>query len=84
MSYMGESEIPFCIIFTKADKISKVKIDSHIAAYKKQMFANNWAEMPQYFVTSSTESIGKEELLSYIDEVNQEVFKNNSGFLNSI
>ena len=80
MSYMGESEIPFCIIFTKADKISKTKIDSHIAAYKKQMFANNWEEMPQYFVTSSTESTGKEDLLSYIDEVNQEVFKNNSQF----
>jgi GTP-binding protein len=74
MSYMGESEIPFCIIFTKADKISKVKINSHIAAYKKNMFANNWAEMPQYFVTSAT-VIGKEEVLNYIDEVNQ-VFKN--------
>lgn len=80
MSYMGESEIPFCIIFTKADKISKTKIDSHIAAYKKQMFANHWAEMPHYFVTSSTESLGKDELLNYIDEVNQEVFKNNSQF----
>jgi GTP-binding protein len=32
--------------------------------------------MPHYFVTSATESIGKEELLTYIDEVNQEVFKN--------
>ncbi|MFB9078886.1 ribosome biogenesis GTP-binding protein YihA/YsxC [Flavobacterium procerum] len=80
MSYMGESEIPFCIIFTKADKIGKMKIQSNIAAYKKQMFANNWAEMPQYFITSSLESSGKEELLAYIDEVNQEVFKNNSGF----
>ena len=80
MTYMGESEIPFCIIFTKADKISKVKIDSHIAAYKKQMYANNWSEMPQYFVTSSTEQTGKEELLTYIDEVNEEVFKNNSSF----
>ncbi|WP_281226737.1 ribosome biogenesis GTP-binding protein YihA/YsxC [Flavobacterium aquiphilum] len=80
MNYMGESEIPFCIIFTKADKISKTKIDSHIAAYRKQMFANNWEEMPLYFVTSSTETIGKETLLNYIDEVNQEVFKNNSGF----
>jgi GTP-binding protein len=77
---MGESEIPFCIVFTKADKISKVKIDSHIAAYKKQMFANNWAEMPNHFVTSATESTGKMELLNYIDEVNQEVFKNNSQF----
>lgn len=80
MEYMGESEIPFCIIFTKADKISKVKIDSHIAAYKKQMVQNNWAEMPPYFVTSSTEGIGKDILLDYIDEVNQEVFKNESGF----
>ena len=80
MSYMGESEIPFCIIFTKADKISKTKIDSHIAAYKKKMFANNWAEMPQYFVTSATESTGKETVLNYIEEVTQEVFKNNSGF----
>src|SRR5690606_25212247 len=76
MAYMGESEIPFCIIFTKADKISKVKIDSHVAAYNKQMLANNWAEMPHYFVTSSTDGTGKEEVLSYIDELNQEIFKN--------
>ncbi len=40
----------------------------------------NWAEMPHYFVTSATESTGKEELLGYIDEVNQEVFKNKSRF----
>jgi len=77
MSYMGESEIPFCIIFTKADKISKTKIDSHIAAYKKQMYANNWEEMPQYFVTSSLDAIGKEEVLQYIGEINDEMFKNN-------
>jgi len=77
MSYMGESEIPFCIIFTKADKISKTKIDSHIAAYKKQMYANNWEEMPQYFVTSSLDAIGKEEVLAYIGEINDEMFKNN-------
>ena len=80
MAYMGESEIPFCIIFTKADKISKVKIDSHIAAYKKQMMMNNWAEMPPFFVTSSTEATGKEELLSYIGEINEEVFKSNAEF----
>ena len=80
MEYMGESEIPFCIIFTKADKISKTKIDSHIAAYKKQMIQNNWEEMPQYFVTSSTEGVGKEVLLNYIDEINQEVFKSENEF----
>ena len=81
MSYMGESEIPFCIIFTKADKISKTKIDSHIASYKKQMYANNWEEMPEFFVTSATEQTGKEQLLAYIDDVNQSVFKENSAGL---
>lgn len=77
MNYMGESEIPFCIVFTKADKISKTKIDSHIAAYKKQMYANNWEEMPQYFVTSSTDGLGKESVLEYIAEINDDMFKNN-------
>ena len=80
MSYMGESEIPFCIIFTKADKISKTKIDSHIAAYKKQMFANNWEEMPQYFVSSATEQTGKDSILGYIAEVNEDIFKNGGAF----
>lgn len=80
LEYLGESEIPFCIIFTKADKISKTKIDSHISAYRKQLFANNWAEMPQYFVTSSTETTGKEVLLEYIGAVNEEVFKNDNKF----
>ncbi len=80
MEWLGESEIPFCIIFTKADKIGKTKVDSHVAAYRKQMLANNWSEMPQYFVTSSETGAGKEELLDYIDDLNQEIFKNESTF----
>jgi GTP-binding protein len=69
--------VPFCIIFTKADKISKTKIDSHIAAYRKQLLANNWEEMPQYFVTSATEATGRDVVLDYIDAVNEDVFKDN-------
>jgi len=80
IEYLGESEIPFCIIFTKADKISKTKIDSHIAAYKKQLLANNWEELPQYFITSSTEGTGKEKLLEYIDAINQDIFKEMNEF----
>jgi GTP-binding protein len=75
MTYLGESEVPFCIIFTKADKIGKTKVESHIAAYKKKILANNWAEVPQYFVTSSTEGTGKEALLTFVDEINQQMFK---------
>lgn len=75
INYLGEIEVPFCIIFTKADKISRTKIDSHVAAYRKQLLANNWEEMPQHFVTSSTEAVGREAVLEYIDQVNQEMFK---------
>ena len=80
IEYLGESGIPFCIIFTKADKISKTKIDSHIAAYKKQLHANNWEEIPPYFVTSATEIIGKEALLSYIEGINEMVYKDINSF----
>jgi len=80
ITYLGEYEVPFCIIFTKADKISKTKIDSHVAAYRKKLLANNWEEMPPYFVTSSTEGTGKDSVLEYIDEINQEVFKDLNSF----
>jgi len=80
ITYLGEYEVPFCIIFTKADKISKTKIDSHVAAYKKKLLANNWEEMPPYFVTSSTEGTGKDTVLGYIDEINEEVFKDLNSF----
>lgn len=76
MEYMGDSEIPFCIIFTKADKISKGKVDQHIAAYRKQMQANNWEEMPPHFVTSSLDAIGRDDVLDYIDSLNEDIFKN--------
>ena len=80
IEYLGETEIPFCIVFTKADKISRGKIDQHVAAYRKQLLENNWEEMPPYFVTSATEGTGKDALLDYIDGVNVEVFKDLNEF----
>jgi GTP-binding protein len=80
ITYLGEIEVPFCIIFTKADKISKTKIDSHIAAYRKALLANNWEEMPQYFVTSATETTGRDVVLNFIDGVNEDLFKNSNEF----
>ncbi len=76
INYLGESQVPFCIVFTKADKISRNKINQHVAAYRKALLANNWEEMPQHFVTSSTEGTGRDELLQYIDDVNQGIFSN--------
>lgn len=77
-TYLGVTEVPFCIIFTKADKVGKTRIHSHIEAYRKQVLASGWEEMPQHFITSATESSGKEELLSFIDEINQEMFKSDN------
>src|SRR5690606_6093669 len=76
INYLGEIEVPFGIIFTKADKISRGKIEQHVAAYRRDLLANNWEEMPQYFVTSSTEGTGREKVLEYIDEINQGIFNN--------
>ena len=76
INYLGEAGIPFCIIFTKADKIGNSKISSHINAYKKQVLENGWEEMPQHFITSSTSHTGREELLEFIDRINSDIFKN--------
>lgn len=78
INFLGESEIPFCLIFTKADKIGKTKVLNHIAAYKKQLLANDWVEMPPFFVSSSLEGTGKNEILDYIEQINQDIFKQNS------
>ena len=75
MAWMAENGVPFCIVFTKADKLGKTKVHSHVADYLKKMLAGEWEEMPQYFITSSLEGTGKEEILAYIDELNKEIFK---------
>ena len=80
INYMGESEIPFCIVFTKADKIGKVKAQQNVAAYQKELFKNNWDEIPTYFITSATDGTGKDEILSYIEEINTEVYKDLNEF----
>lgn len=78
INYLGESEIPFCIIFTKADKIGKVKAQQNVAAYRKKLLANGWEEMPQHFITSSLDNSGKEEVLDFIDGINQQMFQDTS------
>jgi GTP-binding protein len=78
INYLGVLEVPFSIVFTKADKIGKTKIQSGITAYTKKVLAEGWTEMPPYFITSSTSQVGKEELLKYIDEINTSIFKDTS------
>ena len=73
MAYLGGEGIPFCMVFTKADKLKLNELNNNISNYKKKMTSSLWEEMPKYFVTSATNSTGKEELLSYIGEINQQL-----------
>ncbi|MDB4303223.1 ribosome biogenesis GTP-binding protein YihA/YsxC [Desulfosarcina sp.] len=74
MQYLGENSIPFSIIFTKADKLRPKAIDNHIEAYKNIML-ETWEEIPNYFITSSSKDIGKEELLEYIETTNNNLIQ---------
>lgn len=69
MQWLGEHGIPFSIIFTKADKLKPKAIDNHIESYKNVLL-ETWEEMPNYFITSSSKNIGKEDVLEYIDSLN--------------
>lgn len=69
MQWLGESQIPFSIIFTKADKLKPNALERNIETYKAKML-EIWEEMPQYFITSASNYEGREELLGYIEQVN--------------
>ncbi|WP_222983353.1 ribosome biogenesis GTP-binding protein YihA/YsxC [Flagellimonas meishanensis] len=78
MEWLGENQIPFSIIFTKADKIKPAELDKKVNDYLQQLLEGSWEEVPPYFVTSSSKNWGKDELLSYINDINQDFFKANS------
>ena len=74
MEWLGSNQIPFAIIFTKVDKLKPKNVDEYLTSYK-DILLETWEELPQYFVTSSSKSIGKKDLLSYIDSINYDITK---------
>lgn len=69
MQYLGENQIPFSIVFTKADKLKPNALERNIQAYEQKLL-ETWEEMPSYFTTSSSNSTGRDELLNYIGSIN--------------
>ncbi|MBX2904180.1 MAG: ribosome biogenesis GTP-binding protein YihA/YsxC [Chitinophagales bacterium] len=67
INWMGEKGIPFCIAFTKADKLSSPDTQSNIASFKNKLL-ESWEELPPMFVTSSEKKTGKEPILNFIHE----------------
>lgn len=72
MNWLGESSIPFSIVFTKADKLSRQALQKNIDAYLARL-AEEWDPLPPHFITSSETRQGRDELLSYIEEINNEI-----------
>ena len=70
IEWLGENGIPFSIVFTKADKLSKGKLAANIKHYLSEL-SKQWEELPPHFITSSETKQGKEEVLSYIEEIIQ-------------
>lgn len=75
MEWMGESGIPFCIIFTKADKLKPKAIEKQVDDYLQVLTNGIWEEAPQHFITSSSNSTGRDEVLNFIEEINLQFFK---------
>ncbi|XLS29971.1 ribosome biogenesis GTP-binding protein YihA/YsxC [Flavobacteriaceae bacterium M23B6Z8] len=74
MEWLGENAIPFSIIFTKADKLKPMAIKRNVAAYQNELL-KTWETAPLHFVTSSASGDGKEVLLDYIAQINDDYRK---------
>ncbi|MBR3915830.1 MAG: YihA family ribosome biogenesis GTP-binding protein [Bacteroidaceae bacterium] len=70
IEWLGENGVPFAIIFTKADKLTKSALSANIETYKRRLL-EEWEELPPVFVTSSESKLGRDEVLQYINDVNQ-------------
>lgn len=71
MQWLGEHQVPFCIIFTKADKLKPKALERNINDYQAEIL-QTWTEMPQFFISSSTSGLGRDEILEYIDNINEQ------------
>jgi len=70
IDFLGINQVPFVLIFTKSDKLSKNQLETNIGRYKQQLL-NSWEEIPELIVTSSINKTGREEILDYIENNNK-------------
>ncbi|MBO5382611.1 MAG: YihA family ribosome biogenesis GTP-binding protein [Bacteroides sp.] len=77
IEWLGENGVPFSIVFTKADKLkSERQLKNNVQNYLDKL-KEQWEELPPYFITSSEKRLGRDELLGYIEQINNEVRNNN-------
>jgi GTP-binding protein len=75
IQWLGEKSVPFSIVFTKCDKLTRLKLERSVESFRKEML-KHWDEMPPYFVTSSEKRTGRDDLLNFIEVTNRSVKSN--------
>ena len=70
IEWLGENGVPFAIIFTKADKLGLQRQRENVERYLARL-SEQWEELPPHFVTSSEKGLGRNEVLGYIEQINQ-------------
>ena len=66
---LGENGVPFAVIFTKTDKVSKLKVSQNVEKFKAKML-ETWEELPPFFLSSAEKGDGRDEILNYIESIN--------------
>ncbi|MCS6905754.1 MAG: ribosome biogenesis GTP-binding protein YihA/YsxC [Bacteroidia bacterium] len=69
---LGVAKVPFSLVFTKIDKLSRQQLENNINAFQKA-FLKTFEELPPVFKTSAIEKKGREEILNYIEHINQSI-----------
>ncbi|MBP5318204.1 MAG: YihA family ribosome biogenesis GTP-binding protein [Paludibacteraceae bacterium] len=72
IQWLGENGVPFSLVFTKADKLSKRALESNMEAYRNTLL-QTWESLPPIFYSSSETGLGRQDLLDYIGQINQSV-----------
>ncbi|MBQ2065500.1 MAG: YihA family ribosome biogenesis GTP-binding protein [Paludibacteraceae bacterium] len=72
IEWLGENGVPFSIVFTKADKLTKTALNTNIENYKERL-KEDWEQLPPIFITSSQTRDGREEILNYIEQINASI-----------
>jgi GTP-binding protein len=68
--FFGENQLPFVIVFTKSDKLTKVRLEGNVSHYKNELL-KEWTELPEIFISSARIGSGKNEILDFIEKTNR-------------
>ena len=74
---LGEWGVPFCLVFTKADKETQKVVSLNVNSFLKEM-STRWEELPPHFVTSAEKGQGRDKLLTFIERMNKDYARHQS------